>query len=325
MKHLLLIVMMLSLVLAACQDQSEQPVRRTRLLMGTVVEVTAFGPESDTEAAVDRAFDEMSRIEKLMSPHLAESDLSRLAQAPEGAELSHETIRLLQRSLELSHISSGSFDPTLGQLKQLWGVEGDQPRVPAPEEIQAVLGQTGVRRLDIKGTYVSKMAPGLAVDLGGIAKGYAVDRAAEVLRDAGVTQASINAGGDLRLLGNRQGRPWRIGIQHPRQSGELLAVLSLSDQAVVTSGDYERFFEIDGVRYHHIFDPATGQPSHASQSVTIVAASATLADALATAAFVLGPEAGLILLESQGADGILVGADGQLLTTRGLEGKIEWR
>jgi thiamine biosynthesis lipoprotein len=324
MKRLLLVIM-LSLLLAACQKQAEQPVNRTRLLMGTVVEITAFGPEAATGEAVERAFAELSRVERLMSPHLEQSDLSRLTRAPQGAELSLETIGLLQRSLELNRISSGAFDPTLGQLKQLWGVEGDQPHLPSAAEIAAVLQQTGPQRLTIEGLRVTKSAPGLAIDLGGIAKGYAIDRAADLLRQAGVTQASINAGGDLRLLGDRQGRPWRIGIQHPRKPGELLAVLSLTDRAVVTSGDYERFFEIDGVRYHHIFDPATGRPATACQSVTIVAADATLADALATAAFILGPETGRELLESQGAEGILVGADGQVLTTAGLKGQIEWR
>ena len=186
----------------------------------------------------------------------------------------------------------------LGRLKQLWNIEGEHPRVPNAAEITAALAGTGLGDLRLAGQVVTKDDPRLAVDLGGIAKGYAVDRAIAVLQAAGVRHASVNAGGDIRLLGDRGDRPWRIGIQHPRKSDAILATLDLADTAVVTSGDYERFFERDGVRYHHLFDPATGQPARRCQSVTVVAPEAMLADALATAVFVLGPGPGLKLLAS---------------------------
>jgi thiamine biosynthesis lipoprotein len=157
------------------------------------------------------------------------------------------------------------------------------------------------------------------VDLGAIAKGYAIDRALAVLRSFGITSAAINAGGDIGLLGSKQDRPWRIGVQHPRQPGEVLVTIEARDRAVVTSGDYERFFERDGRRYHHLFDPHSGYPADRCQSVTVLAPNAMLADALATALFVLGPEAGLALLHDYpGVDALIVAADGRWHTTPAL-------
>jgi thiamine biosynthesis lipoprotein len=141
-----------------------------------------------------------------------------------------------------------------------------------------------------------------------------------------VAAASVNAGGDIRLLGDRGGESWRIGIQHPRDPDGLLAVLPMQEGAVVTSGDYERYFEADGIRYHHLFDPRTGFPARLCQSATVVAPTAAWADALATAAFVLGPESGRRLLEElPEVEGVLIAADGARHVTRGLQGKIEWR
>jgi len=315
----------LLVLLTACQRTGQTPLKRTELLMGTVMEITLLDATDSSETALNEAFAEMRRIEQLMSPHIADSDLSRLARSPQGAAVSAETLGLLRRSLELNRISGGAFDPTLGQIKQLWGIEGEQPRVPDAAELTAALRQCGADKLRIEGDRVVKLVPQLALDLGGIAKGYAVDRAAAILRRAGIQHASINAGGDLVLIGDRQGRPWHIGVQHPRKPGAMLAVVEASDQAVVTSGDYERFFELDGVRYHHLFDPATGRPARLSRSVTVVAADAETADALATAAFVLGPEAGRRLLLAQGAEGILIGADGTALVTAGLKERVTWR
>jgi thiamine biosynthesis lipoprotein len=180
--------------------------------------------------------------------------------------------------------------------------------------------------LHLDGRRVEKAHPALTVDLGAIAKGYAIDRAAEVLRRAGIESAAINAGGDIRLIGDHGARPWRIAIQHPRDSARPLATLELADAAVVTSGDYERFFEQDGVRYHHIFDPRTGYPAGRCQSVTVVAPSAALADALSTAVFVLGPEEGFALLQRfPEAEGLIVAADGTPQASPGLEAKLTWR
>lgn len=298
----------------------EQSFSRTALVMGTLVEIKAFGlDEEQLDRAVSEAFAEMTRLERLLSSHLPESDVSRLSNASTTFTVSQETSDLLRLGQQIALQSDGVFDMTLGGVKKLWAIETDAPQVPTAEELLSALTGVGPQALQIEGQQVTKAVAALQVDLGGIAKGYAVDRALAILRRAGVPSAAVNAGGDIGLLGTRHGRPWRIGIQHPRKPDELLTRLDLADRAVVSSGDYERFFERDGVRYHHIFDPRTGQPARLCQSVTVVAATVARADALATAAFVLGPDAGLKLLEQlPDVEGLLVAADGSSHQTSGL-------
>lgn len=317
---LLVILLVLAGIVVLRQPQSEGQVARTALIMGTVVDVRAYGEdEKRLEKAVDAAFEEMARLEQLLSSHIASSEVSQLSQAQEGLKLSPETLRLIEMGQEIARRSGGAFDMTLGRLKQLWDVESENPRIPADEAIAAVLQGTGLTALKVEGDRVVKARPDLAVDLGGIAKGYAVDRAVEVLAEYGVVSATVNAGGDIRLLGDKNGKPWRIGIQHPRRSDDLLVTLLLQDRAVVTSGDYERFFERDGVRYHHILDPVSGRPARLCRSVTVVAADAARADALATAAFVMGPESGMKLLEElPNVEGLIVDSEGRLFKTAGL-------
>ncbi len=323
-----LLLLLFCVTLTGCPDRSGTgaEVRRSRIIMGTVVEITAFGAAPPVqEQAVERAFAEMSRIDDLMSPYRPEGDVARLSAATTPLAVTAETAAVIATGLQVAAASGGAFDMGLGRLKALWNIEGETPRVPKPEELAAALAGTGPGDLQLAGRMVSKGVPDLQVDLGGIAKGYAVDRAAALLQAAGVSHASINAGGDMRLLGDHGDRPWRIGIQHPRNEAAILATLALADTAVVTSGDYERFFERDGVRYHHLFDPASGRPARRCQSVTIVAPTAMLADALATAVFVLGPEQGLELLgRFPGSEGLIVAADGTTVTSPGLAGRVTW-
>ena len=316
---LLLLLLIAGLVWWRTPDRPQQ-LARTALIMGTLVEIKVHGAEPQRlEAAISAAFAEMRRLEDLFSPHRPDSDVTRLSAASGPLTVSVETAELLRLGQRLARQTDGAFDLTLGRLKALWGIESDQPQVPGPDQLAAALRGIGPAALQIDGRRVSKGDPQLQIELGGIAKGYAVDRALQILKEAGLTSASVNAGGDIGLLGDRQGEPWRIGIQHPRAAGELLAVLPVRDRAVVTSGDYERFFERDGVRYHHIFDPRTGTPAGGCQSVTVVAESAARADALATAAFVLGPKDGLALLEGlPQVEGLLVAQDGTRMQTSGL-------
>ncbi len=326
------IILLLALVIVAAVagvrlrgSAEAEPVFSSRILMGTVVEITAFGADRRaTTEAVRAAFDEMARIEALMGPG-EESETVRISRASDFSEVSPETAEVLSLGLEVSERSHGAFDLTLGLLKDLWGIESGSPRIPSDEEILKALEGTGPQALSLEGTTVVKKSPGLGVDLGGIAKGYAVDKAAEVLLNAGIESAAINAGGDMRLLGARPDRLWRIGIQDPRKADAILGTLELQDIAVVTSGDYERAFEHDGVRYHHLFDPRTGHPARNARSVTVIAPSAVLADALATALFVLGPEEGLALLAHYPeAEALVVGGDGEMHLTEGLKRKAIW-
>ncbi len=331
MKRAIILLLAVAIVAAVAgvrlrETAETEPVYASRILMGTVIEITAFGPDRRATArAIDAAFAEMARIEALMGPG-EQSDAVRISSADGPVEVSPETAKVLALGLEVAERSGGAFDMTLGRLKALWGIETEAPRVPSPEEIAGALEGSGAQALRLEGATAAKRNPRTEVDLGGIAKGYAVDRAAEVLAAAGIASAAVNAGGDMRLVGARPDRLWRIGIQDPRRSGAVLGTVELRDAAVVTSGDYERFFEHDGVRYHHIFDPRTGYPARTAQSVTVTAPSALLADALATALFVLGPEEGLALLEHYpGAEALIVGADAELHLSEGFEANATWR
>lgn len=322
----ILLLLLVALFLWQREPASETPLSRTSLIMGTLVEIKVYGDDRELlQQGIDSAFAEMVRLEQIFSPHIPESEVSRLSAADRPMVVSEETATLLSLGQKIARKSEGAFDMCLGKLKALWGIQTENPQVPGEKDLKHALAGIGPDALQISGKQVLKQSPELQIDLGGIAKGYAVDSAVEKLRQAGIFSAAVNAGGDIRLLGDRQGQPWRIGIQDPRRSGEIIATLTLKDRAVVTSGDYERYFEQDGIRYHHLFDPHTGHPARGCQSITVVAADAARADALATAAFVLGPQKGLALLEqTQDVEGFLIAADGQRLTTGGLEGLLEW-
>jgi FAD:protein FMN transferase len=322
----LFLVVLAIIGLRQCPFDKPEVVQKSQIIMDTVVQITAFGEDhSRTTSAVIAAFAEMKRIEKLTSFYLEGSDVRRLADAA-GAEVSPEVVRIVNLGLEVSQASSGAFDMTLGNLKSLWGIETDEPQIPAPEKIREALKGTGPEALKVVGDRIEKKEAGTKVDLGGIAKGYAIDRAVGILEQNGIRHAAVNAGGDIRLLGDRQGKPWRIAIQDPRSNNHFVAKLFLKDISVVTSGDYERFFEKDGIRYHHLFDPRTGYPSRASRSVTVLAENTALADALATAAFVLGPQEGISLLKRfPSAEGMIIGADGEPATTPGFDKVVEWQ
>lgn len=321
-KSALLVVLVLVLVVFSWYrfGRVSEPVSRTALIMGTLVEIKIYDHDRDkANRAISAAFQEMSRIEQLLSRHVEDSEVSRLSRADKPFQVSRETADLIRAGQRIARISNGAFDLTLGQLKELWAINTDQPHVPTPAELQQALSGIGPDALRVDGRLVSKRSAALKIDLGGIAKGYAVDRAVTLLRQREITSAAVNAGGDISLIGDHQGQPWRIGIQHPRQQGGILITLPLINQAVVTSGDYERFFEQDGIRYHHIFDPTSGRPARLCQSVTVIAADAASADALATAAFVLGPQRGLQLLEGQaGVEGLIVSISGSVSKTSGL-------
>lgn len=306
-----LLVVVLAMSLWRLQPDGEE-VRRSRVIMGTVVEIMAEGPDSgELEIAVEAAFVEMARLDRLLSRYNETSEVTRLSQSINGGEVAVETAEVIKLGLKVARLSDGAFDMTLGRLKSLWAFDQESPTVPESTAISKALSGIGPTSLKLQGRKVSKETPQLQLDFGGIAKGYAVDRAVAILQQHGVTSAAVNAGGDMYLLGDRKERAWRIGIQHPRQEGGVLETVKVRDRAVITSGDYERYFEEGGVRYHHIFDPKTGMPASACQSVTIIAESVALGDALATAVFVLGPNAGLKFLEQfPQAEVLIIAADG---------------
>jgi len=303
----------------------QQPLQRTRLLLGTTVEISVYDQRPQRFApAIEAAFDEMARLETLTGFHHRGSDVTRLSAIVGDAVVAPETLEILGKGLQVGKASDGAFDMTLGRLKLLWGFGASHPRLPAAGEIEAALAASGLEALAVENGRVIKRTDAW-IDLSGIARGYIIDRAVAVLERAGVTCAAVSAGDDVRFIGHRAD-PWRIAIRHPRQTDALLATLILPEAlAVVTSGDYERFFEQDGVRYHPLFDPATGMPARRCQSVTVVSRQAVWADALASAVFVLGPEKGLALLERYPQTwGLIVAADGTTVISPGLRERVTW-
>ena len=290
------------------------PERRAWTLMGTTLEATVYRPASATSLAgadLEAVYSAVVEIDQRMSLYRPDSELVALnAQAgKDSIKVSAPTFQVLQTAQHYSGLSGGAFDITVQPLVELWGFyRMERTSIPPLAKIQAVLHQVGTERLDLDAeARTAALATGSRVDLGSIAKGYAVDRAIAALRARGVPAALIDLGGNIGVLGQLpDGRPWTVGIKHPR-GNRLIGLLRFREGAIATSGDYDRYFEVEGRRFSHLLDPRTGWPAEGLYSVTVVAPNATAADALSTAAFVLGPERGIGLLAAcQGVEGVLV-------------------
>ena len=278
-------------------------VERTKVLMDTLVRIEVFEENEEKGlAAIDTAFVEIERLSDMFSHYDPGSEVSKLNMGA-GKPPQHvppELFSLLQRSVYFSKMIHGSYDATVGVVTRLWDFTSEAPAIPDSEEIRNALGL-----IDYRGIYIDNEGragltdPGMAVDLGGGAKGYGVDRALSVLKQLGITSALVDGGGDIGLLGSKpDGKPWRIGVQHPRDMQNMIAVIEVDSGSVATSGDYERFFFQSGQRYHHILDPRTGWPARECISATILSSQTVDADILATGVFVLGPEKGMDLINS---------------------------
>ena len=308
-------------------------VERTKILMDTLVRIEVFDENEDQATkAIEAAYDEIERLSQIFSHHIPESEVSRLNRNPAGKilEVSPELYTVLERSKYFSIMMRGAFDLTIGTISQLWNFTGENPKIPQVEEIQERLLFIDFRNIITdEERRVSLASSKIAIDLGGVAKGYSVDRAIEVLRENGISRALVDAGGDIGLLGMKaNSQPWRIGVQHPRDATELIAIIEIDSESVATSGDYQRFFFQDGQRYHHILDPKTGWPSRECISVTIVTRRAMDADILATGIFVLGPERGMAFVEElAGVEGLIFfEKDGQIehIISKGLRDRVRF-
>jgi len=300
-------------------------VTRTEFLMDTIVESLIYTKDSKLgDEALTYAYREISRLEKFLDRHISGSDVTKINQAAgrEQVLVSVDAMEVIIRSLEVGELSGGAFDITIAPLIKLWGFGTGDTQIPGEAELSEALDLVDYRQVQVDreaGTVFLQHA-GVELDLGGIAKGFIIDKAVEVLRDKGITSAYFDAGGDIRVLGDKpDGTPWRIGIRHPRDRRDIAAIVEIRDSAIVTSGDYERYFQVNDERYHHIIDPQTGMPARGLISVTVVAADAFTADAYSTAVFVLGLEQGIALVESlPGVEAILITEDEQVHITSGL-------
>jgi len=292
--------------------------------MGTRVAINVYvgeRPPVEAGAAIEAAFAEIERIEQIMSEWRPSSEISQLNDAAGGPlrPLSPELFTILQRSKEIAEATGGAFDPTFYAVGQLWRFDpGSRP--PTREAIRDKLPLVDWRSIELDpATHGGRLAkPGMKIGLGAIAKGYAVDRASAVLRERGFVDHIVEGGGDTYVSGTKAGKTWMVGIQRPEGPGSVAAIPA-RDRAVVTSGDYQRFLEFEGVRYSHILDPRTGFPvpeDRSMQSITILAPNATDADAYATAVAVMGVDAGLEFIQSRpGLDAALITHGGELRVT----------
>jgi thiamine biosynthesis lipoprotein len=295
---------------------------REQAIMGTAIRVELWCEGQRLAAAAMQAvMDEMHRIDRAMSPHKADSELSRInaraARMP--VALSAEMFALVQRALHFSQLSQGAFDISYAAAGQLYDYRcGVRPDDAALDKARLCIGHQHLE-LDTQRRTLRFARPGMRIDLGGFANGHACDTAAALLQRRGIRHAIVSAGGDSRVIGDRRGRPWTIAVRDPRRAGEAVAVLPLIDVSISTSGDYERFFERDGERCHHLIDPRTGRSPASVHSVTVLADDGLTSEALSKCVFVLGVEPGLRLVESlPGVDAVVVDASGRLHFTSGL-------
>jgi len=290
--------------------------------MGTRIAVELWATDhAQGEALITRVMDEMHRVDALMSTYKPASQVSLVNERAvrEPVTVDADLFGLLQTALEYSRLTEGAFDITYASVGYLYDYR--QHVRPDDAAIAAALPAVDYRHLvlDPAARSVRFARPGVRIDLGGIAKGWAVDRGIELLQVAGVERAFVTAGGDTRIIGDRFGQPWMVGIRDPRDGDKVAVRIPLADAALSTSGDYERFFEADGVRYHHILSPATGRPASAVRSVTIIGPTATRTDGLSKTIFVLGIERGMQVLDRVGdVDAIAIDKDGKIYYSKGL-------
>ncbi|MEW5771276.1 MAG: FAD:protein FMN transferase [Pseudomonadota bacterium] len=332
----LLLTLLVGLILAGCGAKVH---RQQSYVFGTLVEITVYGEdEAKARRVTDQVlkdFDELHHTLHPWEPGTLERLNGILAlatpQAPARASMPPGVIPILQDAQRLSALSEGLFNPAIGNLVRLWGFHSDtfEPRLPDPAAVARLVdARPGMADLQFDGLTLIGHNPAVRIDLGGYAKGYALDLAAAYLRSQGVKNALVNIGGNVMALGDKGGRPWKVGIQHPRRAGAL-AVLELHDgEAIGTSGDYQRFFEYQGKRYCHLIDPRTGWPADQAQAVTVIAHgphAGTLSDVASKPLFVAGPADWRRLAAKMGvAEVLFVAADGQVSVTRALNRRLAW-
>jgi thiamine biosynthesis lipoprotein len=305
-------------------------VERVGVAMGSELRLTAWtADENAARATFDAVFAEFERLEALMSTWRRASDVVRInaAAGVQAVPVAVDVRDVLRQARQISEWTEGTFDVTFGALTDVWKFDQDQDNsIPDPEAIRARLPLIDYRQIEIddRAGTVFLRRKGMKIHLGGIGKGYAVEHALQILRKAGLRDFMIQAGGDLYVGGHKDGRLWRLGINDPRgPEGHSFATIDLSDSTFSTSGDYARFFMKDGVRYHHILDPATGQPARLCRSVTIAAESPVLADAIAKGVFILGPEKGMALVERiPKLEAVIVTAKNEVLVSSGLKDRF---
>lgn len=296
--------------------------KESRGIMGTNIDVDLWDTDViHAKGCIEEVMGEMERINQRMSPYIKTSELYKINQfaAKRPVKISREMYDLINHSFYFSKISHGAFDITFASIGYRYNYR--KHIKPSDAQIKASLKEINYRhiKLDPGQRTIYFDMQGVRIDLGGIAKGYAVDNSIRLLQQCGIKDAMVTAGGDSRIIGDHDGRPWMTGIKDPRNKKDSIVVIPLVNTAISTSGDYERFFIKNGVRYHHILNPRTGKSVHSTRSVTIIGPDATTTDGLSTTVFVMGPKAGLALAERlPGIDAVIIDNKGKVHYTSGL-------
>lgn len=336
--YLLVIFFVISTTGCVAQNSNLQKISKDFFVMDTVINITVFSPDqAKGQEAVEQAAGEFQRINDLVSrfpgenlPDPQGSDVYRVNEEAgiSPVQVNEDTLAMVERAKHFAELSEGAFDITIGPIMDLWGFGGKEYQVPTEAELKRALSLTDYRKiiLDKGAKTIFLPEKGMVMDLGGIAKGYATDMAVKKLRSASIKSALINAGGNVFAVGSKpDGSPWKIGIQDPRNGSEIVAIVSVTDSAVVSSGDYERYFEKNGERYHHIIDPATGKQARGLLGTTIVTGDSADADIFSTLMFVLGQEKGMVFKKTlPKVEVVFINDRKEISFSDGLDSKIEF-
>lgn len=314
------------------KNPSCRVVHRSKAAMGTLFDLTLCVSEEadEIERIAEDAFAEIQRVEGIMTSYRPDSYVSRInsGAGKRAIPVPDELYNLIEQSKSISLKTEGKLDISFAAMDSLWDFRKPNPTLPKKKDVAKITKLINYNNIltDSKRKTVRLAKAGMRIGLGAIAKGYAVDRAGEILKSRGISNFIVYGGGDLLVEGSKGGLPWKVGIQHPRDKMRYFAKLPLQGrEAVVTTGDYEKFFMLNGRRYHHVLDPDTGFPAVGTTSVTIVAKSATFADAMATGVFVLGPEKGMALIESEpDLEGVIVDSDFKTRVSSGIGDRVDF-
>jgi thiamine biosynthesis lipoprotein len=337
--YILIACILSTISLAACAQSSNsvsnEPYEKSNIMMDTVISLQAYGP--DAKAAVEEGFKKVHELDQMANPNIPTSDVSKIntAAGKSYVKVHPEIIKMIKTSIQYSKLSEGSWDITMAPIINLWGIGTDKERLPSDSEIKAKLPLVGYQNISINKADNSVMLKkqGMGIDLGGIAKGFTADEVLKIFNKYKIKKGLIDLGGSsIYAIGtNAENNPWSIGIKHPRSnvSGDYLGIVKISNQALSTSGDYERYFIKNGKRYHHIMNPATGYPAYTGvMSDTIVINNNVpdknmLADLLSTTIFILGPEKGIRFANNiSGVSCEITTTDYKIYTTKGFKDKI---
>jgi len=334
MKNFRILYIFLFFIITCKQSERYIPYTESKFLMDTYVRISVYDKNignSNVKTVLDSVFILMQELEKKLSVHYKKSEIyiiNHLADK-KHIKISGTVSDCLQKCQEVSRLTSGNFDISIGVIKQHWCFNPDSAVIPDSMLIKRLLKKVDYKKILLENRKVYFKEPDMKIDLGGAAKGYIIDKAMEYLNKTGIDSVIIEGGGDFRITGNHPERyEWRIGVRHPRKQGvKIAAVVQTGPSGFATSGDYERFFLKEGVRYHHLLDPETGFPAKQNISVTIIAETAFMADALATAVFIMGPDAGINFIEDhESIEGLIIykNNDNEIRykVSQGFKGKI---